>query len=134
MKQLSDGSRARRLLVLLMVSFGAASLADCSLFRRHGGAAGEADIIVEVRNDNWLDMTIYLVRNGESERVGTVGSFTRRTFRLKATRMLSDNVQLMADPIGSNATYLSPNIIVNPGQTVRLTVMNALSLSHVAVY
>jgi hypothetical protein len=134
LKQLSDGLGVRRLAWLLLVLASSAPLADCSLFRRAAGGKHAAKIVVEVRNDNWLDMNIYLVRNGNQERLGTVGSFGRGTFRLDASRLQSGDVRLKADPIGSNVIYVSPVLIVNPGQTVRLHVMNSLSLSTVAVY
>ncbi len=134
MKSLSDGPRVRRFLAAFLVLAALSSLAGCTLFRRHAGGGRLARITVEVRNDNWLDMNIYLVRNGNQERLGTVGSFGRGTFRLEASRLQADNIRLLADPIGSDKVYLSPYLMVNPGQTVRLQIMNALGLSNVAIY
>jgi hypothetical protein len=133
LKQLADGPDARRLLVLFLLLFGMAVLADCAVFRRHTGNS-HTSTVIHVRNDNWLDMKIYLVRNGDRERLGTVGSFNEAMFQVETSRLRANDIRLFAAPIGSNATYLSPSIIVSQGQLVRLEIKNALSLSTVAVY
>ncbi|MEJ2218649.1 MAG: hypothetical protein P8099_18835 [Gemmatimonadota bacterium] len=132
MKLLSDRTTMRRLVVLAVLAT-LVPLSDCSLFGRRTSETRDT-ATVEVRNGNWLNMNIYLVRNGNRVRVGGVDSFDEATFELEAARLHGSDIRLLADPIGSPEYYLSPAIMVNPGQTVRLEIKNVLSLSTVAVY
>lgn len=132
MKPLSVATTMRRLVVVAVLTT-LVPVSDCAIFGR-GTEKTRATTMIEVRNDNWLDMNIYLVRNGNRVRIGAVGSFDKASFRLEASRLQGTDVRLLADPIGSDASYLSPMILANAGQTIRLEIKNVLSLSTVAVY
>jgi hypothetical protein len=74
--------------------------------------------VVRIENHNWSDMAVYVIRNGSKHRLGTVSSLGSETFRVPTHMLLSsDDVYLMADPIGSSRMYRSPPIMSSPGQS-----------------
>lgn len=86
--------------------------------------------LIRVTNNNWSDMTIYLVRSGSQRRLGTVTSQTTRTFVVPAHVIASSNrIHLMADPIGSSRTLVSAPLLINTGQTAEWQLENSLGLS-----
>lgn len=99
------------------------------------GMAGDTAVqddrtLIRVTNNNWADMTIYLIRSGSRRRLGTVTSQTTRTFSVPASLILSSmHVHLMADPIGSSRTVTSAPLLISSGQTAEWQLENALGLS-----
>lgn len=94
--------------------------------------AAMADDRTEVRvtNNNWSDMTIYLLRAGTRQRLGTVTSQMTHTFVVPSHLISSSSqVYLMADPIGSRHAFRSAPVILNPGQTAEWKLENSLALS-----
>jgi hypothetical protein len=88
--------------------------------------------VVRVTNNNWSDMTIYLLRSGARRRLGTVTSQSTHTFVVPTSMIsLSSRVYLLADPIGSARTFTSAPLIINPGQTAEWKLENSLALSSV---
>lgn len=90
---------------------------------------------VRVTNQNWSDMTVYVVQNGSRVRLGMVTSMSTSTFRLPAAASRGvASVRIVADPIGSNRGFTSDALQVYPGQQVALMVQNSLQMSTVAVW
>lgn len=90
---------------------------------------------VTVRNDNWLDVVVYLVRGASRFRIGTVNGTSSQTFRLPAAGLGGGTpLQIMADPIGSNAGYLTDPIVLGPGQRLELKVGSPISISSYSVW
>jgi len=125
-----DGQRLAALAVALTFSF---SLSDCAIFRGRGGHA-HGSVAIQVRNDNWLDVDVFLMRNGQPERLGMVNSLSEESFAVDADRFHVNDIRVLVDPIGSNATWTSPAIVLGSGQGIRVDIKNALSLSTVSVY
>lgn len=89
---------------------------------------------LKVENNNWLDVRVYLVRDGESIPLGMVTGPGTTEFRLPGMATLAgSDTQLLVLPIGGFDDYLSPILAVNPGDRVHLTVENDLALSSVVV-
>jgi uncharacterized cupredoxin-like copper-binding protein len=90
--------------------------------------------VVRVTNNNWSDMTIYLVRSGARQRLGTVTSQSTDTFVVPSYILSSSaQVYLMADPIGSTRTFTSAPVLIHPGQTAEWQLENSLALSSMWV-
>lgn len=107
-----------------------------------GGASNAAEpgapvTLLRVQNDNWQDMTVYVVRGTSRFRLGTVTGLTRETFEVPRT-LLSDapELQLMADPIGARhgEAYTTEPIPFAKGSTVVWTLTADLRLSHYGLH
>lgn len=116
----------------------AASLAACATAgegpRAASGDAGER-IQVMVENHNWSDMNVYLERDGMRTRLGTVTTATTRMFTLpRGALSRTGTFRLVADPIGSPATYITAPLLIAPGQRIEFTIENHVNISSVAVW
>ena len=91
--------------------------------------------IVQVTNNNWADMVIYVVRGGARFRLGTAPSLS--TVELNLPRSLVDGtgeVELAADPVGSDRVFRTGPIHVAAGQLIELTLQNHLQISYFSVW
>ncbi len=74
---------------------------------------------VYITNDNWLDMAIFILRSGSRYRLGQVSSLTSSVFELPETIIgAARDLQVVADPIGSNRGWSSPLITIVPGHNI----------------
>jgi hypothetical protein len=82
-----------------------------------------APAFVEVQNQGYLDMTIYVLRSGQRIRLGQVSGNSTATFELPRTVVNPGlPIRFQADPIGGNRTPFSQEIGVSPGDTVVLQI------------
>ena len=87
-----------------------------------------------VQNNNWLDAHVYLVRGGMRTSLGFMTALDEREFELPSWATLPGNdVQILIHLIGG-VSYLTPAVIVYPGDVVELVVRNNLALSSTAVF
>jgi hypothetical protein len=94
----------------------------------------EEPVTVTVRNNNWSDMIVYVVRGSARSRLGMVTSLRTETFTVpRASISGNGTVQLYADPVGSLRGYLTEAVPVRAGQQVSLDVGSSLSISFVSV-
>lgn len=90
--------------------------------------------VVQVENDNWLDVHVYVVRDGEPYSLGFVTGPGHAEFTLPwMATVPGGRVQILVLPIGGTEDYLSDPLTVNPGDVLDLNVENALPLSSVTV-
>ena len=88
-----------------------------------------------VENNNWQDMTVYLVRDGVRARLGSVPALGRSNFTLpEALIGGSGEVRLMADPLGSSSRFTTQPINLMRGQQVRFRLENNVQLSSYLVF
>lgn len=89
---------------------------------------------VEVKNYNWLDVHVYVDRDGLLLPVGVVATGQTADLRLPllATAAAGD-VRLVAVPIGGSDYYVSPILFLEPGDVVNLDLENALNFSYATV-
>jgi hypothetical protein len=94
----------------------------------------QADARVEVTNNNWADMRVFVERGGMRVRLGTVTSMRTASFRIPRTMMnQSGNLRLVADPIGSPERHTSQPLTIWPGQRVEFRIENHLAVSSISV-
>ncbi|HUP88138.1 MAG TPA: hypothetical protein VM100_02185 [Longimicrobiales bacterium] len=87
-----------------------------------------------VQNKNWMEVAVYLVRSGSRTRLGNVASMSKGQFNIPESYVLGvSDIQVQADPVGSNRTFVSAPIQVFPGARVELTIENSVQLSSFAV-
>jgi len=87
-----------------------------------------------VKNDNWLDVAVFVVRAGSRFRIGDVVGNSTRSLRIPTTLIVNGSVQLMADPIGLEDTYVTDVMLVASDQRVQLTVAPRMRMSTYAVW
>ena len=97
-------------------------------------SGGEGVPTVTVRNDNWLDVNVYVVHGPSRFRIGTVSTSTSRTFRLPREGGGASPLQILADPIGENRQYITDPVVLTPGQWLEVKVGSPLSLSSFAIW
>ncbi|WP_420126089.1 hypothetical protein [Longimicrobium sp.] len=89
--------------------------------------------VVNVANNGFADVTVYVLQSGMRWRLGTVTGLSRGRFPLRFSHDVGD-VYLLADPVGGARGYLSPAVRVQPGTAVDLRLHTTLSMSSVSVW
>ena len=120
----------------LVAAVAAAALGACApATEQSGPGAWESQTTLVVKNNNWQEVVIYMMRGASRARLGSVPSMGSARFRIAETMVNGiGDVRIMADPIGSDRTYTSPAINVVPGSEVELQVQSHISISSFAVY
>ena len=109
-----------RVLVISIALFAAA----CTGFR-HGSTAIDPNqpTIVQVDNQGFLDMAVYVMRSSERVRLGTATGNSKSNIRVPAGIVSGlTPLRFVADPIGGTRASVSEEITVAPGDTVGLTI------------
>ena len=81
------------------------------------------ETVVQIDNQNFNDMNIYLLDEGARVFLGAVNGLSTGTLAIpRAASSSAFRVRLLADPIGSSIAITTPNLSVGPGQTVYWTI------------
>lgn len=99
-------------------------LAGCTGFR-HGSTAIDPTqaTVVQVDNQGFLDMAVYVMHSSERIRLGTATGNSKSSFRVPAGIVSGlTPLRFIADPIGGTRASVSEEITVAPGDTVGLTI------------
>ena len=111
-----------RLLLLLLLVSGACRSAREAADQEPGPERGPATL--EVENQNFLDMTVYVVDGGVRQRLGVArgNSTTSLAIPDRLIRGGASPLRFLADPIGGEGLPVTEEIVVEPGDTVRLVI------------
>jgi hypothetical protein len=103
--------------------------------RAVGPADPNGNIPLEIDNHNWLDVIVYVVRDGQASRVGIASASSSASFSLPA-RMLGQGreIRLWGHPIGGTGGTLTETVVVQPGQWIEWTLESDLDRSAIGVY
>jgi hypothetical protein len=105
--------------VLLLLGIIACS----SLGRGSGNTAQNQPTVVQVDNQGFLDMDVYVVRSGQRIRLGTATGNSKTNLTIPASLISGlTPLRFVADPIGGRRASVSQEITVAPGDTVVLTI------------
>jgi hypothetical protein len=86
-------------------------------------AESKGRIPVQIDNQNYSDMDVYLLDRGTRVLLGSVNGLTQSTLLLPAEATTTDGrVQLQADPIGAVTPIRMPQLLVAPGEKVYWTI------------
>ncbi len=88
---------------------------------------------VEVSNYNPLDVHVYVIVSGQRVSLGVVTTSNTESFRLPRLAFSSGNVAFLAMPIGSPRSYVSDEVLVQPGDTVVWTITDNLDHSVITI-
>jgi len=91
-------------------------------------------IALHVKNENFLDMNVYVVSSGASRRLGTVTGNGSGEFSVPWSFGSASGIVLVAQPIGSRGNAQSPSLNVSPGQVVEFKVGSTLRQTTATVH
>ena len=117
--------------VSVLVCAGCATMSPSP---RWEGTLTDAEILVEVENLVWNDVTIYSAVYGSKTRLGVVTTGMTGRFKIPRHQKTSTALELIADPIGSRHVLRSGRISAEPGQTIRWTVHEHAGISTLTIW
>jgi hypothetical protein len=88
---------------------------------------------VEVKNDNFADVDVYALIEGQARRLGTVTGNTTKSFSLRSSDLVTGTVRIIAEAIGSSASASSGQMSVGGGQTIVFHIAPAITQSSASV-
>lgn len=116
-------SRTLRYLVLAAAVLAAPG---CASMRGRSSAAEETQqqrTTVRVENQAWVDVNIYVVREGQRIRLGQVSAHTTHALPIPSyLATAATRLSFLVDPIGSRMTAQSYDLSIYPGDQVTLTI------------
>ena len=119
MKLDARSRRTRLWRASLLIAAGAAACAPGPTLPR----AEDAGASVEVDNQAFLDVNVYVVRSGQRIRLGTVSGHSTRTFAVPRNLVgTGAMVRFLADFIGSDRTPVSEEMVIWPGDRVEMII------------
>jgi hypothetical protein len=110
-------------------------LISCAPHRRAEPELTGDELQLEVANNNWSDVIIYMLHDGVRTRFIAVTA-ARSASAPIPTRYVSSNgtVQILVHRIGGNDEYVSPVVSVRMSRTVALTLESNLARSSLGVW
>ncbi len=93
------------------------------------------DLVLEVSNNNWSDVVIYMIQNGSRKRFTMVTAARSATVSIPS-RLISSSggVQIVAHRVGGTDEYVSPVVSILLGHIVALTLESNLNRSTIGVW
>ena len=118
-----------RLAVSLLVATG-----GCNALRSGGTPEDQTDIVtVTIVNHHSLNVTVFNVIQGRRDRLGEVIPAASMSFKLHLRRLPANELQLLADPIGSTRSVTSELLHVEAGDVVQWVLESNLARSHIDI-
>lgn len=88
-------------------------------------------VSLEVRNQHFNEVVVYLMPDGVRQRLGTVTGVSTQMFDLPTpVAERPGGLRFMVSPIGSRETYRTETIVPSPGDIIVLTATSRLRMSH----
>jgi hypothetical protein len=91
-------------------------------------------IPVHVRNENFLDMNVFVIVSGVSRRLGTVVGNSAGDFSIDWGISIGQTISLRAVPIGGRGSASTGSLSVGFGQMIDFVVAPVLTQSTVSVH
>lgn len=117
-------TKTLRALLAVAVVTGSVATSACGGARAGGPRGTDPPTMLQVDNQRFLDMNIYLITSGGARiRLGTANGNSTTTMRIPATYVFGGSeMRFLADPIGAQSSPVSQSITVFPGDNVRLII------------
>jgi hypothetical protein len=87
-----------------------------------------------VQNHHWMDVEVYLVRGGQTERVGLVTATMEQRFVISTDLLANGPIQLLGHPVGGGGNIVSEWITVTGGETVEWTLERSLAHASLSIH
>jgi hypothetical protein len=91
-------------------------------------------IPVHVKNENFLDMNVFVVASGVSRRLGTVSGNGAGDFKVDWSVANGQSISITATPIGGRGAATSGSLNVGVGQMIDFTIAAQLRQSVATVH
>lgn len=104
----------------------------------HGGfsnapAGTQGAVSLNVQNQNFYDMDLYVVSEGLATRIGDVTGNSTGHFVLDPSFFPTNEIRIIATPVGGNGRASSGPLNVGPGQSINFTIGSLLRQSSATV-
>jgi hypothetical protein len=80
------------------------------------------EIPVQIDNQNFSDMDIYVVESGQRLLIGQAGGLTKTTLTIKNASRGDGRIRLLAEPLGAARRIATPTLVVPRGQSIFWTI------------
>jgi hypothetical protein len=87
-----------------------------------GPEPSSSEIPVQIDNQNFSDMEIYVVSNGQRWLIGQAGGLTKTTLTIRNAIRGDGLVRLLAEPTGGARPIATPTLVVPRGQSIFWTI------------
>jgi hypothetical protein len=91
-------------------------------------------IPVHIKNENFLDMNVYVVTSGVSRRLGTVSGNSAGDFKINWSVAYGQPVTITATPIGGRGSATTGALNVGIGQMIDFKIASVLRQSVASVH
>jgi hypothetical protein len=95
------------------------------------GTQGAVGLVVQ--NQNFYDMDLYVVSEGLATRIGDVTGNSTARFSLDPSFFPTNELRIIATPVGGNGRASSGPLNVAPGQTITFTIASVLRQSSATI-
>jgi hypothetical protein len=110
-------------LAALSLGCGAGRAAPSEPAPQRATQAARGDTPVQIDNENFNDMNIYLIDAGTRVFLGSVDGLSKGWLMIpRGASSSTFRVRLLADPIGGSQVITTPSLTVPPGQNVYWTI------------
>ena len=93
------------------------------------------DVTLQVTNHNFLDVTIFVLHEGQRIRMGLATGSSSQSFTIPGRLVeLTHEIALLGQAIGSTERVRTEILTVRPGQRIEWTLATELRRSIVGVY
>jgi len=107
----------------------------CARHRAAPPASTPSEWSLRVENNHWLDVTVYVLHDGERTRLGLVTASSTQSFTLLARLVgQSHELALLGEAVGSRDAARTEVLSVRPGQRIEWTLESDLRRSSIGVY
>jgi hypothetical protein len=121
----------RAVVVSLLLAFASTGCHRGGFANLPAGTQGAVGLVVQ--NQNFYDKDLYVVSEGLATRVGDVTGNTTARFTLDPSFFPSNEIRIIATPVGGNGRASSGPLNVAPGQTIQFTIASQLRQSSAII-
>lgn len=117
----------------MLVCLASAAVGGCRTADPYEMAEDQGGVILDLKNDSFNDVDVYVIADGLATRVGDVTGTSERKFMLRESVWRAGDLRFVATPIGGNGRANSGPVNVRAGSTVFFNVSPTLRNSTVSV-